>query len=260
MSTSWSCPLWTITIKLKTHNFESISLQWPTFSAKARNMFFFTSPKAFSLWDLIQCQGTEARFSFITSPPVNQKKVVHNGALPSNLLLKTLPWNPSKGLGSLNKNNLFSLPCPAMNISPLQSPKFLFVWPYCTSSIQTWIWQQKQRAFKLLFCIIQQARGTRGGTETSNTYSNESIFLSFRTESIKQTSGSRIHTILVHTFKLCEKFSNSDISPKNLNFIPLCWFKNSIGSKIWWNLKLAPEHGGQRGMEERGWSFQTAGR
>ena len=68
---------------------------------------------------------------------------------------------------------------------------------------------------------------------------------SFRTESINQTSldfylAVQIHTILVHTFKLCEKFSNSDISAKNLNFISLCWFKNSVGSKIWWNLKLAP--------------------
>ena len=125
MSTSWSCSLWTITIKLRTHNFEGISLLWPTFTAKARKLFFLTSPKALSLWDLIQCQDTEARFSFIMSAPINQRKFVHSGALPSNLLLKTLPWNPSKGLGSLNTNHLF-LPGPAKNISPLQSPKFWF--------------------------------------------------------------------------------------------------------------------------------------
>lgn len=118
------------------------------------------------------------------------------------------------------------------------------------------------KSLKLLFCITQQARGTR---EVLNILIPTPVkVFSCRTESINQTSldcypAAGIHTILVHTFKLCEKFSDSDISPKNLNLIPFCWFKNSIGSKIWWNLKLAREHGGQGGIEETGWSFQTGG-
>ena len=52
---SWSCPFWTITIKLLTtpsrsgHSFEGISLLWPPLPGQAINLFFFTLPKTLSL-------------------------------------------------------------------------------------------------------------------------------------------------------------------------------------------------------------------
>ena len=72
VSISWSHP-WTIPVKLFPALFKSghtvlggMSLLWPPLPGKAIKLFISASPKSLSLGDLIQCQGTEARFSFST--------------------------------------------------------------------------------------------------------------------------------------------------------------------------------------------------
>ena len=66
MSTSWShlitIKLLTTLSKLGHMGFEGISPLWPPLPGKAIKLFFSTSPK--TLWDLTQCQGTEAGFGF----------------------------------------------------------------------------------------------------------------------------------------------------------------------------------------------------
>ena len=69
-SKRWSRPLWTITIKLLTtlsklgHTvLRALAHCGPLCLAKQQSYSFLLHPKL-CLWDLMQCQGTEARFSF----------------------------------------------------------------------------------------------------------------------------------------------------------------------------------------------------
>ena len=74
----------------------------------------------------------------VTSPPTNPKEVTHPATLTPNFAYKNFSLKTNREFNFfLSTSHPFSSLSPAINLSPLQTPTFQFVWPHCASGTPT---------------------------------------------------------------------------------------------------------------------------